>query len=492
MADLDFQQILDRRAPGFPIEMRPEGAPLGDDVHHVLILAEKLAAGTATADIPVPLVGEKAAEGPTGAGSRASAMYDALFSMVTGIRVTLLPVDEPSGGTAMTKTLTMSGAASATADFELPIHVAGEVIKVAVATGDTLADIATAIDTAINAASELPVASTVATEVATVADKTKGVNGNGIVIGFGDPREGADEVTSYTAGGVTCTVADGVAGAGVPDLTAAIANMGEVRYDTVLTSFNDAATLTVLEAEMDRRFHAETMLQGTVFAADQGTDSELTTFGLTRNSEYTCYFGVGESVTLPWVGAALYAGADVLERFPNTPRRNTELKGMVAPPISKRPARIPDRELLLRSGISTFYVDPSGKCRVDLPITTYQKTPLGVADDSMLLVTTMRSLSAYRQRWFATKSVEFSGKLIVDDGQITDADVPSITLEAARSISLAFFRAQAARGLVRNEAAFIETLNAALNPANDTRFDLGHFPTLVKELTQVATFVGFS
>lgn len=487
---MDFQQILNRRAPGFPIEMRAVGAPLGDDVHHVLILAEKNAGGTGTANIPVQALGDRALDVSAGPGSRAATIYNALGRMVQGVRVTAVLLDEAPAGTAGTWTLTFSG--TVTEDHERVHHVNGKLVKFKVNVGDSLTTIAAAAEAAYGADTDLPVTAGAAVAVVTLTDKIKGVNGSGIKPGFGDPRSGNDEVTSFVQGGITCTLAAVATPAGAPVLTSAIAALGEVRYDTIITSLSDDTSLDALEAELGARFHAEQMLQGTVFCGVRGTDGAMQTLGLARNSEYSCMFGAGESVTLPWEAAALFAGADVSRPLPNVPRRDVELVGMVAPPLSKRTARIPDRELLLRSGISTYYVDPSGKCRVDLGITTYQKTPLGVADDRMLLVTTMRSLSAYRQRWYAEVTSLFSGKVIVDDGQVTDPDVPAITLEAAKSISIDFFQRQAQRGLVRNEAAFIASLEAVLNAQNDSRFDVGHFPKLAKELTQVATFVGFS
>lgn len=487
---LDFRQVLNRRAPGFPIEMRAQGAPLGDDVHHVLILAEKNAAGTGTVNVPAQAFGERALEVVGGPGSRAASIYDALYRMVQGVRVSVILLDEPGSGVKTTKTYTFTGAV--TEDHERVEHIAGTLVKFGVSVGDTLTEIAEAMVAAVSALTDLPVVASNAVGVVTLTDKIKGVNGLGIVVGHLDPRTGDDETLVHVQGGITSTIAAGVSGSGAPDLMAAIAALGEVRYDTIITSLSDATSLAALEAELGDRFHAESMLQGTVFTAVRGTDGAMTTLGLARNSEYSVLFGAGESVTLPWECAALFAGADVAAPFPNVPRRNVVLDGMIAPPLSKRSNRIPDRELLLRSGISTFYVDAAGLCRVDLGITTYQETPLGVADDTLLLVTTMRSLSAYRQRWLATVTTMFEGKVIVDDGQVVDGDVPAITLEAAKSISIDFFQRQARRGLVRDEAAFIASLEAALSSLNDSRFDVGHFPKMVKELTQVATFVGWS
>lgn len=493
MSTLDFRETLNRRAPGFPIEMRAQGAPLGDDVHHVLILAEKNGtspvAGTGTVNVPTQAIGERALDVLAGPGSRAATIYNALGRMVQGVRVTAILLDEPGAGVKTTKTVTITG--TVTADHERVFHIGGTLVKIAVEVGDTVTDIAAALVAAIAANTDLPMVAANASGVATLTDKVKGINGLGIVVGHGDPRTGDDEALVLVQGGITSTIAAGVSGTSQPDLTAAIAALGEVRYDTILTSLSDATSVAALEAELGDRFHAESMLQGLAFCAVRGTDGTMTSLGLARNSEHSVLFGAAESVTLPWECAALFAGADAAARLPNIPRRNVILDGMVAPPKSKRSTRL-ERELLLRSGISTFYVDTAGRCRVDLGITTYQETPLGVADDRLLFVTTMRSLSAYRQRWFAEVTIAGDGKVIVDDGQIVDADVPAITLEAMKTVSIDFFRRQMRRGLVRNESAFIASLDAQLNSLNDSRIDVGHFPKLVKELTQVATFVGFS
>lgn len=124
-------------------------------------------------------------------------------------------------------------------------------MRVGVTAGDTAGDIATAAAAALNAVAELPVSAAVNGTIASQVDLTarwKCEAGNSV-----DLRH------SYYAGetlptGVGLTITPMSGGTANPDLTAAIAAMGDTWFTDIAMPFTDTASLNALGAETLRRW----------------------------------------------------------------------------------------------------------------------------------------------------------------------------------------------------------------------------------------------
>jgi phage tail sheath gpL-like len=216
-------------------------------------------------------------------------------------------------GTAQTNTITVTGTASEAG--EIHIRISGRDIRVAVANGDLQADIATAIDDAIDELiAELPVTSAAASNVVTTTAVHTGENGAEVEI----------DVIS-TVGGVTVVAAAGVAGAGTVDITASLDLLEDKDYDVVVTANNKAGDIadcadhiaTCWEATTKRWRHCLMAGRGTLAtqqalatAADDWRQMVVSAEGFRNTpSEIAAYIGTMLAAepdpALPWNDVAL-------------------------------------------------------------------------------------------------------------------------------------------------------------------------------------------
>ncbi|QNT69144.1 phage tail sheath subtilisin-like domain-containing protein [Defluviicoccus vanus] len=137
---------------------------------------------------------------------------------------------------------------------------------------------------AINADTLLPVSAVVNGVNPAKVDLTarhKGESGNTI-----------DLRLNYYAGettppGLSCVIVAISGGTGNPDLSAAIAAMGDTWWTDVICPYSDGASLTALEAEATSRNGPLVMQDMAIYCAVRGTYAGLTTWAGTRNSEHT-------------------------------------------------------------------------------------------------------------------------------------------------------------------------------------------------------------
>lgn len=205
----------------------------------LVILAEKTAAGEATADTPVQLFGEEDGDAKCGVGSIAAlmnraALLQAKLSGVGSPEIWVVPLAEPGSGTAAIYTITVTG--TATGSRDLIFKLAGRLISVGVNKGDAQAAIATAIKNKCDEhAATLPFTASVATNVVTLTFRTKGVNGNDV-----------DRKTIQTPPGVTIAHANPTPGAGAVSITNGLAALYDKRYHGIALANHapaDGATL---------------------------------------------------------------------------------------------------------------------------------------------------------------------------------------------------------------------------------------------------------
>lgn len=206
----------------------------------IVIVAEKSAAGTAAADVPVQLLGETDGDTKCGKGSLAAlmnrqAILQAKLSNLGGAcEIWVCPLAEPGAGTAAQYTLTFSGPATETKD--LIVDIAGRLVIVGVTAGDAAATIAAAFKAKCDEMKAvLPVTASVAAAVVTLTFVTKGVNGN-------DVRRTNVQLPA----GVGCVHAVGIAGAGTTSIANALAALYDKRYHCIALANHattDAATL---------------------------------------------------------------------------------------------------------------------------------------------------------------------------------------------------------------------------------------------------------
>lgn len=173
-------------------------------------------------DVAVLLTSENDAADKYGFGFELHRMAMAAFEGGQGVETWAVPVAEDAGGVKSTGTLTVTVTTALAGTY--PLYIAGTRVPVTVTAGIAQNDLATAIDAAINANDNLPVVSTVATNIVTVESKQANAASldisltTGVALGIN-----GDEIP----GGVTVAIVAMASGAGTSDFSTALTNLGE-------------------------------------------------------------------------------------------------------------------------------------------------------------------------------------------------------------------------------------------------------------------------
>ncbi|PKP93197.1 MAG: phage tail protein, partial [Alphaproteobacteria bacterium HGW-Alphaproteobacteria-16] len=289
------------RVPGSRVEFSNvralQGLPAAQQ--KILLVGQRLASGTVPALTPkrITQTGEGAAF--FGQGSILAAMVAAALAANNVTELWAIAVDDNGAGTAAAHTITLTG--PATASGTLPYMIAGQRVPVAVVSGDTATEMATAVAAAINAAADLPVTATSDAGVVTLTFRHKGTLGNDL-----DIRQAhyEDEVLPDGVGSV---IAQSANGATNPDVTTVWAAIGDEQYQTIALALNDGTNLSSADTELDARWGPGRQIEGRAYAAMAGNFSTLAAFGATRNGIHTTVIGGNKVPTPTWAMAAAFA-----------------------------------------------------------------------------------------------------------------------------------------------------------------------------------------
>jgi len=165
------------RVPGSYIEFDNSRALRGltEWPARVLLLGQRLAAGTVAAATPVRVTDAGQARTYFGRGSLLAHMFEAWFRVNPLTEVWGCALDDVGAGVAANSTIVVSG--TATASGVIALLLGGRRVEVAVTSGDAATAVASAIHAAINASLDLIVAATVSTNTVTVTNATRANSG---------------------------------------------------------------------------------------------------------------------------------------------------------------------------------------------------------------------------------------------------------------------------------------------------------------------------
>jgi phage tail sheath gpL-like len=482
---ISFSQIpIDVRVPGHYLEFDPSRAVGGlPAIHHkILVLGQRLAAGSVAEGVPTRITSAGQAEAAFGRGSMLSAMFAALKAANHYTETWAIALDDAAAGVAATHTVTVTGPAAAAGTINL--YVGGIQVQAAVGAGDTANTIAAAIHSALDARADLPVTSAVATNVVTLTFRHKGEAGTAL-----DIRDSYHFGEALPAG-VALAYAAGVAGSGNPSIATALTAMGAEQYHTLITPWTDAANLTALETELSARWGPMVQKEGLAFAAAAGTHSAIGTLGASRNSPHLSILGSGASPTPPWIWAAVAGAVDAYEPDPARPRQTLALPGCL-PPAPEDRFTLEEQNILLYDGISTYAVDPGGLCTLQRLITTYQVNAAGVADISYLDVETLRTLAYLRFSVRSRIALKFPRHKLASDGASFGAGQAIVTPRIIRAELIALFRQWEDAGLAEDGEQFKTDLIVERNGSDPNRVDALIPPNVINQFRVFAAAIQF-
>lgn len=482
---ISFNAIpLNIRTPGHYIEFDATRAVQGLPAiaHKILVIGQRLAAGSVAAGVPTRVLSAAQAEEAFGRGSMLSAMLAALKAANTYTECWAVALDDNGAGVAATGTITLAGAP--TEAGTLNVYIGGKLAQVGVASAATVASLATALAAAVNADTTLPVTASATGAVVTLIARHKGEVANTL-----------DTRLNYYSGertpkGMTATVVALGSGTANPDVQAAITAIGDEQFHTVVMPYTDASNLGKLEALLATRFGPMVQKEGHAFAAAAGSHAAVTTLGATRNSPHLTVVGAGRSPTPTYVWAAVVAAVDAYEPDPARPRQTLALPGLLPQAIADRWTR-DERNLALFSGVSTTLVDAGGPVLVERLITTYRTNAYGVADTAYLDLETLRTIAYLRFTVRARVALKFPRHKLANDGTAFGPGQAIVTPNTIRAELVALFMDWMDAGLAEGLEQFKRELIVQRSSTDPNRVDAIIPPDVVNQFRVFAAQVQF-
>lgn len=365
-----------------PNSTRKPGSYLGFDTsraqsnlpanaQRVLIMAQRLAAGTVAALQPTGIFSDKEAATYFGKGSPAHLMAAIAIKNNPLLDLTVIALDDAVGSAAATGTFTVTG--PATGAGTLTAWIGNKKIEFAIAKDDTDTEISAALRAAILALDhQLPVSSAVALGVVTCTSKAKGPFGNGIKL-----------AASCTAPGVAVAVAAMAGGLVAPDITNALAAVYSVRYHLIVSQFTDAANLILLRDHVEEVSGKIEQRGSRAYYGMIGAMGTATTQAGTLNSGRTRLPLLRGSYSHECEVAAAFVGYRAAIEDPSMPLNGAVLKGLHVPPFADRLSRA-EQESCLHNGVTPLEVGPGDRIQVVRAVTNYLVDGEGIADDALL------------------------------------------------------------------------------------------------------------
>lgn len=485
---VSFNQIPSNiRVPLFYAEMDNSAAGTAQQEYRALLVGQSFNADSA--NIPTLVSSAGTVQALAGRGSQLDRMYQAFRMNESMMTTWALPIADDESAVAATGTITVTGTAAAAG--VLYLYIAGQRVTVGVNEKDTATVIATEIAASINENLDLPVTAVAAESVVTLTCRWKGATGNDIDIRLNYLGDIGGETTPT---GITVAFTDMTGGTLNPEISAGLANLGDMEFDFIALAFGDTANLNAIQEFMNDitgRWSYAQMLYGGVFVAVKKSLAEAQTFGNTRNDRHCSIMPIDKTPTPTWEVAAILTAqcAKSLSIDPARPLQTLPLVGMQAPNVEDR-WNMSERNTLLFNGMSTYAV-LAGVCQIERIVTTYQKNVYGVADNSYLDVETLYT-SAYVLRAMKQRITQKYGRhKLADDSARFGAGQAIVTPNIIRAELIALYGELETLGLVENADLFAENLIVERNQTDVNRIDVLFPPDYVNQLRVFAVLNQF-
>ena len=389
--NVSFDQIpASIRKPGKYFEFNTKLAvrTLTTNEQKMLVIAQKMSAGSVAVNTPTQVFSDTEAAAYFGEGSIAHRMARAAIKANPYIDLTVCAVADASGTpVAAVETLTLTNAA--TSSGMITIYVGNDKIQVGIDSGDTAVEIAAALAAELANHPDLPFTAAQGTDTNThkiiFTAKNAGTVANQV-----------DFSAEVTAASTTAAFAQTTPGSVDPDLTTALAAVAGEQYHLIAMPQIDADALGDLVDHLDNVSGPLEQRPGVGVYGYDGALGSCTTLAGTINSGRVVSAYLRGTKSPAYEIAAAFAAVMAYEEDPARPLNTLELKGIAAAPISQRFSRT-EQENLLHNGVTPLEVGPGEKVQIVRAVTTYTVDAQGIADVSLLDVTTIRTLDYVRK-----------------------------------------------------------------------------------------------
>lgn len=372
------------RKPGKYFEFNTKLAvrTLPGNLQKVLIVGQRIAAGTVAANVVTDIFSDAEAATYFGNGSQLHLMCRAAIKANPYLALQAIAMDDAGAGVLASGTVTLTG--PATGAGVLTVKVAGKPVQIAIAATDTATAIAAALAAQVALQPDLPVTAAAALGVVTLTAKNKGTQGNNIKL---------EAVT--TAVGTTAAVVAMASGATDPTLATALAAVYGAGHNIIISAWNDSTNLTALRTHLDSVSGPLEQRGAIGVYGHTGTLANATTLaaGINAGRISAPNFKVPEQ---PCELAAAYGAVVASEEDPARPLNLLQLTGITAPALADRLSRT-EQETALYNGVTPLEVGPGEKVQIVRAITTYTLDAQSIPDISLLDLTTIRTLDYVRK-----------------------------------------------------------------------------------------------
>jgi phage tail sheath gpL-like len=485
------------KVPLYWVEVDPSMAGLPTLGLRALLIGTMLGPtfAKATQNVPIAIGSQAQADAAFGKGSELSRMFSAYFANNFANEVWGLGVPEPAGGTAATGTITVTTAPTAAGTIDL--YIGGVHVPVNVGATDTTATIATNIAAAINATLDLSVSATAATNIVTLTNLWKGVNGNDITVLVNYYGTIGGEI--LPPGLVLTLPATGqlTGGAGVPVFTTPISNMGEMPFEYVAMPYTDSTSLQAFEQEYGfsdtGRWGWQRQLFGHIFNAKRDTYANLLTFGLSRNSPVMSIMAVevlSPSPVFEWTAAYCAKAQRALANDPARPLQTLSLNMIKTAPLQSR-FHFVELNSLADNGMAIQKAGSDQQPMIARETTTYQLNLYGNPDDAYELVTTLATLAKVLRNQRQAVTSKFARVKLANDGTRFGPGQAIVTPGVVKAELIAQYRLDMYNGLVEDVRDFTEFLIVERDPNDPNRLNVLYPPDLINQLRIFAVLAQF-
>jgi len=397
----------------------------------------------------------------------------------------VLPLNDVSGATAATKTITFTG--TATGSGTHAFYLGGEVVNVPVVIGDSPTTQAAATVAAITAAKDAPFTATSALGVVTITAKNKGTLGTSIPVVLNFRGKLANEVLPA---GVTVAIAAGTAGATDPSFSSKLSLLGDQEfmfYGHPYADTSNIAALTAFLNDTTGRWSPLKAQYGHAWTCKADTSSALVTLGNAINDQHQSLFGYETGVpnaSTDVIGAILGQVSNALNNDPARTVQTLVLQGIIAAKEADRFTST-TRNILLWNGIATLKYNVSA-VQIERSITTYQKNSYSQADPSYLDVETLTTL-AYLQKALTYRFTQkFPRMKLAADGTKFGFGQAVVTPKDIFAELVAQYAEWERDGLVQEMKKFKEKSFVELDGNDPNRVNILFAPYLVNNLRVIA------
>ncbi len=446
---------------------------------------------TFTADVPVICPSQSDARAAAGTGSILAGMIDAYRAADPTGEMWALPLVDDAGGTAATGAVTFTG--TSTAAGTVPLYIGGHSIPVALASGTTAAQAATAVAAAITAAIGIPVTAAAVSTAVNLTARNKGECGNDIDLRVAYKGTAGGEAMPA---GLTVAFTAMSAGATNPVLTTGLTNLNDTPFDFIVCSLTDATSLAAIAGLLNDttgRWAWSAQVYGHCWIAKRASSGTNASFATALNNQHITNVAFTDSPTPAWKWAAAFAGVSAvsIRKDPGQPLQFLTVPGLLAPPLASRWSLLIRNNTLLYGGCSTWTVDPSGVVVIENMITTYVTNTAGQPDNSYLEVEPIFTSMYVLRRLSTTIQTKFGRSKKARDGTRLLPGSNVVTPSIVKLELVAGYRQMEAEGYVQNSDAFAAGVSVEEDPNNPSRFNILYPATLIGQLRVLAVLFQF-